>query len=320
MAIRENNMSQANHYNKLWVEKYRPKNLNDVVLSAEVKEHFESLNDDTPHLLFYGSPGTGKSTMAKVIVNDILKCQYLYINASDENGVDTIRNKVISFAQTRSVDGKKKVVILEEADGLTGDSLRILRNVMEDYEGTTRFILTANYFNKVIEPIRSRCLLFKLQPDLKEIVIRCIHILQAEKITVEESQKSALLAHIETNYPDLRRIINDLQKFSTSGKLIMKEQHQISDIVNYVYDNLLSKTSSLEIRAKIIENEKTFNGDYQTLMKELFEVFYNSKNVKEITKKMVMCDIGEYMFRDCTVLDHEINFYMCIAALENHLK
>jgi len=313
-------MSQANHYNKLWVEKYRPKNLNDVVLSAEVKEHFESLNDDTPHLLFYGSPGTGKSTMAKVIVNDILKCQYLYINASDENGVDTIRNKVISFAQTRSVDGKKKVVILEEADGLTGDSLRILRNVMEDYEGTTRFILTANYFNKVIEPIRSRCLLFKLQPDLKEIVIRCIHILQAEKITVEESQKSALLAHIETNYPDLRRIINDLQKFSTSGKLIMKEQHQISDIVNYVYDNLLCKTSSLEIRAKIIENEKTFNGDYQTLMKELFEVFYNSKNVKEVTKKMAMCDIGEYMFRDCTVLDHEINFYMCIASLENHLK
>jgi replication factor C small subunit len=258
--------------------------------------------------------------MAKIIVNDILKCQYLYINASDENGVDTIRNKVISFAQTCSIDGKKKVVILEEADGLTGDSLRILRNVMEDFESSTRFILTANYFNKVIEPIRSRCLLFKLQPDLKEIVIRCIHILQTEKILVEEDQKKALLGHIEKNYPDLRRIINDLQKFYMSGKLLIKEQKQITDIVNYVYDALISKTSSLEIRSKIIENERTFNGDYQSLMKELFEIFYSSKLIKDLTKKMILCDIGEYMFRDCTVLDREINFYMCIVSLENHLK
>lgn len=312
--------NKMNHYSKLWVEKYRPRHLKDVVLSPEMKEHFESLGEDTPHLLFYSSPGTGKSTMAKIIVNDILKCQYLYINASDENGVDTIRNKVISFAQTCSVDGKKKVVILEEADGLTGESLRILRNVMEEYESTTRFILTANYFNKIIEPIRSRCLLFKLQPDLKEIVIRCIHILQSEKISVEEDQKSSLLAHIEKNYPDLRRIINDLQKFSTTGKLIIKDQKPLTDIVNYVYNSLLTKVSSLEIRAKIIENEKTFSGDYQNLLKELFEVFYNSKSVKDVTKKMIMCDIGEYMFRDNTVLDHEINFYMCIASLENHLS
>lgn len=312
-------MSTNSHYNQLWVEKYRPKSLDDVVLSAEVKEHFISLGEDTPHILFYGSPGTGKSTMAKVIVNSILKCQYLYINASDENGVDTIRNKVISFAQTRSIDGKKKVVILEEADGLTGDSLRILRNVMEEYENTTRFILTANYFNKIIEPIRSRCLLFKLQPDLKETVIRCINILQSEKISVEENQKAALLAHIEKHYPDLRRIINDLQKFSTSGKLIIKEQQQISDMANYVFQSLVSKMSSLEIRAKILENEKTFNGDYQLLMKELFELFYASK-VKEASKKMSLCNIGEYMYRDCTVLDHEINFFMCVASLEDLLK
>lgn len=320
MEIQANNMSQINHYNQLWVEKYRPKTLTDVVLAPEVKEHFESLNDDTPHLLFYGSPGTGKSTMAKIIVNDILKCQYLYINASDENGVDTIRNKVISFAQTRSIDGKKKVVILEESDGLTGESLRILRNVMEEYESTTRFILTANYLNRVIEPIRSRCVLFKLQPDLKEIVVRCIHILQSEKISVEEPQKLALLKHIEQHYPDLRRIINDLQKFSTTGKLIIKEQRQITDIVNYIFENLLNKTSSLDIRAKIIENEKTFNNDYQSLLKELFEAFYNAKNLKEVPKKLILCEIGEYMYRDCTVLDHEINFYMCIVSLENILK
>lgn len=315
-----NNQLKMNHYEKLWCEKYRPKTLEDVVLAPEIREHFESLNEDTPHILFYGSPGTGKSTMAKVIVNSILKCQYLYINASDENGVDTIRNKVISFAQTRSIDGNKKVVILEEADGLTGDSLRILRNVMEEYEATTRFILTANYFNKIIEPIRSRCLLFKLQPDLRDVVIRCINILQSEKITVDENQKTALLSHIEKYYPDLRRIINDLQKFSTSGKLIIKEQHQISDTANYIFQSLFSKTSSLDIRTKIIENEKTFNGDYQLLLKELFEIFYAAKNVKDSSKKLILCNIGEYMYRDNTVLDHEINFFMCVVSLEDLLK
>ena len=303
----------------MWVEKYRPKTLDDVVLTPEVKEHFLSLAEDTPHILFYGSPGTGKSTMAKVLVNSILKCQYLYINASDENGVDTIRNKVISFAQTRSIDGKKKVVILEEADGLTGDSLRILRNVMEEFESTTRFILTANYFNRVIEPVRSRCLLFKLQPDLKEIVARCVDILQKEKISVEDKQKLPLLSHIEKNYPDLRRIINDLQKFSVTGKLIIDEQHQISDIASYVFEKLSNKVSVLEIRKKIIESEKTFNGDYQTLMKELFEIVYNS-SMKEASKKLVLFDIGEYMYRDNSVLDHEINFYMCLASIENSIK
>lgn len=304
----------------MWVEKYRPKILDDVVLSPDVKEHFSSLNEDTPHLLFYGAPGTGKSTMAKIIVNSLLKCQYLYINASDENGVDTIRNKVISFAQTRSVDGKKKVVILEEADGLTGDSLRILRNVMEEYESTTRFILTANYLNKIIEPITSRCILFNLQPDLKEIVVRCIHILQSEKISVAEDQKTPLLNHIEKHYPDLRRIINDLQMFSQSGKLMVKEPKHITDLTENVYTDLISKVSSLEIRSKVLDNEKTFNGDYQLLMKELFELFYTSKTIKETAKKLILCDIGEHMYRDCSVLDHEINFYMCIAAVENTLK
>ena len=100
-----------NHYNNLWVEKYRPKTLDDIVLDPEIKEHFKNIGDDVPNILFHGPAGTGKSTMAKVIVKDILKCQYLYINASDENGIDTIRNKVITFAQTRSIDSKKKIVI-----------------------------------------------------------------------------------------------------------------------------------------------------------------------------------------------------------------
>lgn len=309
-------MNTIKHYNQLWVEKHRPKTLEDIVLSQEIRSHFENFNEETPHLLLWGPPGGGKSTLAKIIVNSVLKCQYLYINFSDENGVDTVRNKIINFAQIRSIDGKQKVVILEEADGASGEALRILRNVMEEYADTTRFILTANYLNRIIEPIRSRCLLFKLQPDIKDVVKRCVNILQLEKISVEDNQKPLLLSHIEKNYPDMRRIINDMQKFCVSGKLIIQEQNSFTEIVSYIYNALTSKISSLEIRKKIIENEKTFNADYQQLMKELFEKIYAS-SLKDLLKKKALLEIGEYMYRDNTVLDHEINFYMCVASLEN---
>lgn len=309
----------ANHYSQLWVEKYRPKTLVDIILPEETRDHFKSLTEDTPHILFYGPPGTGKSTLAKIVVNSILKCQYLYINASDENGVDTIRNKVINFAQTRSLDGQKKVVILEEADGLTGDSLRILRNVMEDYESTTRFILTGNYFNRIIEPIRSRCMLFKLQPDLKSTVQRCVEILKAEKITVEDSQKLRLISFIEKNHPDLRRIINDLQLFSVTGKLFIQETGQLNDLASYILNALKANISALDIRKKVIEAEKSFNKDYQQLMKELFELVYYS-DLSENQKKAVLMDLGEFMYRDNSILDHEIGFFCCVLAMENSIK
>lgn len=305
-----------NHYNKLWVEKYRPQTLKDIILTNDMREHFISLNEDIPNLLFYGSPGTGKSTLAKIIVNDILKCQYLYINASDENGIDTIRNKVISFAQTRSIDDKKKVVILEEADGLTGESLRILRNVIEEYFNTTRFILTANYINKIIEPIRSRCVMFKLQPDLEDCLKRCVYILKEERVNVSTDQKKLLIAFIDKRYPDLRRIINDLQKFSVTGDLSIKENDQIYNLAETVIKNLTERKKVLEIRKLVIEAEKTFNNDYHQLMKNMFDYVYDSL-IDEDLKKSLIVNIGEYMYRDAFVLDHEINFFCCVLTLDN---
>ena len=132
-------------FNNLWVEKYRPKTIDEMVLSGENRAYFNTLKDEVPNLLFVGTPGIGKTTIAKIIVQDILKCQYLYINASDENGIDTIRSKVCGFSQTKSLDGSIKIVILDEADGITIDGQRALRNTMEEYSSFTRFILTANY-------------------------------------------------------------------------------------------------------------------------------------------------------------------------------
>lgn len=306
-------------YDCLWVEKYRPKTLNDIILNNDNRIFFSSINNDTPHIMLWGGPGTGKTTLAKIIVNDILKCQYIYINASDENGVDTIRNKVISFSQTKSFDGNKKIVILDESDGLTNEGQRILRNVMEEYAEQTRFILTANYFNRIIEPIVSRCILFNLKPDLEDSVKRCFYILEKENITITEETKPKLLKFIKKRHPDLRRTINDLQKFSIDGNLDYDKKINLNTLCIKLFKGLLSKESVLSLRKYVIENESVFDSDYQSLLKEFFELIYGSK-LDEKRKKLLLLEIGEHMYRDNFVLDHEINFFCCLAAIENVLN
>jgi DNA polymerase III delta prime subunit len=298
-------------YDQLWVQKYAPKSLDEIVLSEDNKDFFSKINEDTPHLLLYGNAGTGKTTLAKIIVKDILKCQYLYINASDENGVDTIRNKVISFSQTRSIDGKKKVIILDEFCGTTPEAQRILRNVMEEYADTNRFILTANYINKIIEPICSRCLLFNITPKLDDTILRCLHILKCENIEVSDNRK--LITYIKNNFPDMRRIINDLQRFCITGKLIITDSNRVKNIAENIFSDL-SKKPVLDIRKFVIEEERNFNADYQSLIKEIFDMVYES-NYSEDKKKAMMIELGEHMYRDNLVVDHEINFFCCLIGL-----
>jgi DNA polymerase III delta prime subunit len=308
-----------NKYDSLWVEKYRPKKLSDLISSEENLNFFREIKNDTPHLLFFGPAGTGKTTLAKIIVNDILKCQYLYINASDENGVDTIRNKVISFIQTKSIDGKKKVVILDEFCGTTPEAQRILRNVMEEYSDNSRFILTANYKDRVISPIKSRCVMFTLDLNVLDVLKRCIFILKTENIKVNDLEKTKLIKFIDYNCPDLRRIINDLQKFSITGELIISENQFLKEFSNDIFTSLISKQNSIDIRKKVIESEKKFNSDYQNLLKEIFDIFYDS-NLPDIKKKNILVDMGEYLYRDNLVLDKEINFFCCILSLEKILN
>jgi len=303
-------------YSSLWVEKYRPKKLKDLLLTDENRKFFSSITDETPHIFLWGNAGTGKTTLAKIVVNDILQCQYLYINASDENGVDTIRNKVISFSQIKSFDGKKKIVILDESDGLTNEGQRILRNVMEEYAENTRFILTANYFNEIIEPIRSRCLLFNLKPEISDSYQRCLEILEKEKIEICDKEKNNLLKFVTDNHPDLRRIINDLQKFSVGGKLEILESKNTSNFSSKLLKDIFTKKTALELRKIVIENENLFDSNYQNLLKEMFDIIYNSK-LDNKRKKLVLLEIGEYMYKDNFVLDHEINFFCCLSTIES---
>ena len=298
-------------FQNLFVEKYRPKTLADIVLTNEERLYFESLKskEEIPNLLFAGNPGTGKTTLSKIIANDILDCQYLYINASDENGIDTIRSKVIGFASTKSLDGKLKLVLFDECDALTLDSQKALRNVIEEYSENTRFIFTCNYLFKVIPALQSRCQIFNLTPPLDGVLNRVVSILKNEGITVPDTEKQRLVELVRSGYPDLRRIINDIQKFSFTGTLVIKD-NQAKGIANKVVEKIKGKASPQELRKYVIEREQEFSGDYLQLLKEMFEVLFETD-----TNVNSLLIVSEGMYKDAIVIDKEINWFRTCLKL-----
>ena len=301
----------------IWVEKYRPSTLDDIVLTQDAREYFETVQQSghLPNLLLVGSPGVGKTTLAKIIINDLLKTQYLYINASDENGIDTIRTKVLNFAQTQSLFGTIKVIVLDECDGLSLDAQKALRNSIEEYHDIARFVLTANYQHKIIPALQSRCHTFVLTPPKEEYVKRVLHVINEEKVSIEQSNLSEL---INRSYPDLRRCINSIQKYVITGKN--------SNVVNGA-DNVITKSLELlkkkelyKVRKFIIENESAFSNDYDTLFKVLFDKLYsNELEISEQKNRDCMITVSEYYYRNNIVIDKEINFYTCLIELSRQI-
>lgn len=307
---------EINIFNSLWVEKYRPSTLNDMVMTDNVRNVFEQYKLDAtiPNILFVGNAGIGKTTLAKVIAKDIIpESQYLYINASDENGIDTIRLQVTNFAKTRAIVNTLKLVILDEVDGLTMDAQRALRNTMEEYSSNTRFILTANYKHRVIQPLQSRTQSFDLTPSIKGCVARVVKILKAENIKVNEDQKSLISELIKSYYPDLRKTINELQKCCVSGELQINNVNKQNEFVSEIFKRI--KNNSISVREYTIKNEQYFNNDYPTLLKHMFEYIVERQTPNECTKKQLLV-ISEHLYRSAIVLDQEINFTSCCISLE----
>ena len=306
-------------FDNLWVEKYRPKVVSDIILSDSNKIIVDgfSTNKEIANLLFAGPPGTGKTSLAKIIVNDILQCQYLYINASDENGIDTIRSKVTQFAQIKSLDGKIKVIILDECDGLSQDAQRALRNTIEEYAQVTRFILTANYSHRVIPALQSRCQTLDLTPPLDRCINRIVHILEAENISTSESSK-VLESFVRNTYPDLRRTINEVQKFCSNGTLNIVDSSTNIKFVASIFE-LIRKGAALQLRKNIIENEEKFSSDYPMLLKLLFDHIEKS-TLNADRKKMCLVIIAEALYRSAFVADQEINCYSCLIQLSDSVK
>jgi len=305
----------SNPFDNIWTEKFRPYNLDELVLSTDNRTIINKFTQDRdiPNLLLIGSPGIGKSSLSKIIVRSILECQYLYINASDENGIDTIRSKVTQFAQIRSIDGNIKVIILDEADGQSQDGQRALRNTMEEYAEITRFILTANYRHRIIPALQSRCQSLDLTPPLDQCIERIKTILDVEGIDITSKQNDLLNNFIRTNYPDLRLIINEVQKFCVDKVLTIKDTKNNKQFVSQIF-TLIQKGAVLKLRKYIIENEEKFNSDYPMLLKVLFD-YVDNTNISDAKKKMCLVIIAEALYRSAFVVDQEINCYSCLIQL-----
>ena len=288
-----------------------------MVLSPENRNYFSSLKGEVPNLLFVGTPGIGKTTIAKIIVQDILQCQYLYINASDENGIDTIRSKVSGFSQVKSIDGNIKIVILDEADGITIDGQRALRNTMEEYSAYTRFILTANYKHKIIPAIQSRTQYFDLNPNINDVVGRVLNILKAENITIPATEKVNLVKVIKDNFPDIRKTVNTVQKYCVTGTLQVTNNINTKGITSEIHE-FIKSNKLIDLRKYLIENESDFQSDYSSVLKGYLNFLYES-DIKDDKKREAIIVIAEYLYRDALVLDKEINAYACFLNLSKFM-
>jgi len=290
--------------NSLWTEKYRPDSLegyigNEYILE-KIKIYIE--NNDVPHLLLHGDAGTGKTTLAKIIVGGI-DCDYMYINASDERGIDTLRDKIRGFSA--SVGFKTwKIVILDESDYLTRDAQAALRNLMETFSKSTRFILTCNYPEKIIPPIQSRCQLFEIiPPSKKEVAKRLNDILMGEGI---QFQMQDLAPIVNSGYPDIRRVINSAQRQVIDGKLVIDKQSTIElTYAEKIIDTLKSgsdtKTKFNTIRQILADSRVR---DYTKLYSMLYErVDEYAGNKVGVT----ILNIAEAQYKDSLVVDKEIN-------------
>ena len=298
----------------IWCEKYRPTKLDDLILDEQSLRVVSQFEGEIPNLLFTGNPGTGKTTLARIIVNDILGCNYLYINASDESGIDTIRHNITNFAQTKSFDGGIKVVILDEADGLTSQAQGALRNTMETYAKYCRFILTANYKHKIIPALQSRCQSLDLKPVIDQAVKRCYSILQQEEVVVSDVQKKEFVMLVKRYFPDLRKTINELQKSVINSELHITNSTADEALLKSIFEKITTG-KSLELRKHLIESEDRFQGDYDTLMANFLDHLYEQP-MDDMKKKEMITILADHLYKSALVLDHEINAFACWVNLE----
>ena len=304
-------------FDKIWVEKYRPHKLEDLILDDKSLRVVKQFKGEIPNLLFVGSPGTGKTTLARILVNDVLNCNYLYINASDESGIDVIRHNITNFAQTKSFDGGIKVVILDEADGLTSQAQAALRNTMETYAKYCRFILTANYKHKIIPALQSRCQSLDLKPVIDQAVKRCYNILQQENININDEQKKKFVMLVKRYFPDLRKTINELQKSVIDNELCIDSNGSDSELLQKIFEGI--QKDSLAVRKYLIENEDRFQGDYDTLMANFLDYLYD-QNIADMKKKEMIAIIADHLYKSAFVVDKEINAFACFISLEKALS
>lgn len=301
--------------NLIWIRKYRPKTINEIVLDDKIRNFFLQRKKDKKlnNILLVGKPGIGKSSLAKIIAEDIMGGQYIYINASEENGIDTIRTKVITFIQTKSFDGGRKIVLLDEADGLSRQAQESLRNIMEEYLHNASFILTANYSHKIIEPLKSRCQSFFIEYDKKKYLKHVLGICKKEGVKISSKKD---INYIQSFYPDFRKVLNDIQKNLSDGVIVHRKLTD-NNFAENLFSMILDKEDPKTVRRYIIENEDQFENDYSGLASKLFTIICES-DIKP--KASALVSLGESIRHHPHVLDAEINLFTSILQIMEMLK
>ena len=298
----------------LWTEKYRPKTVEDCILPERLKQPFQEYvnQKQIPNLLLAGGAGVGKTTIAKAMCNEI-GCDYMILNGSDENGVDTIRYKIKNYASSMSLTGGRKVVILDEADYLTPNAQAILRNGIEEFAGNCSFIFTCNYKSKLIEPLHSRCAVidFGLKNGEKAKMAgaffkRIQGILQSENVEYEEKVIAEL---VKKHFPDFRRVLNELQRFSQFGKIDTGVLAQIVDVPLTEIAKFISSKDFGAIRKWVGSNDI----DGNILFRKIYDALYDVMKPTSIPQAVVI--LADYQYKAAFVADQEINTVACLTEL-----
>lgn len=291
---------RTNKSNSLWTEKYRPTTVDDLVGDPTFKDDMRKwiASGDVPHLLLIGKAGTGKTTIARILAGS-LDCDALYVNASDKGNIDFIRTDIIPFASSVGFNDLK-VVVLDEADYISVNAQAALRNVMETSSATTRFILTCNYADKILDPIASRCQVHTIVPPTKgDVFFRLKDIAEAEGVAFDGGDLTAI---VDRTYPDVRRAVQLLQKFSSTGALVLRDDTAgDSALHEQVAEVLLGQ---LPAKAKFVEARKLLvqMNDYNELYRHLYD-----QSERFPSQAAAILAIAEAQYQDAFVVDHEIN-------------
>ena len=305
----------------LWVEKYRPTKIEDTILPESLKKTFQKIvaGGELPNMLFTGTAGLGKTTVARALCNE-LDCDYILINGSEEGNIDTLRTKIKQFASSVSLQGGYKVVILDEADYLNPQSTQpALRGFIEEFSNNCRFVLTCNFKNRIIEPLHSRCGVYEFNTSKKDMVdlcqnfmARCQLILSNEQIKYDDKPVAELIMKFA---PDWRRVLNELQRYSINGII---DSGILNNIKDKNYDDLFSHLKNKDfkkMRNWVVNNIDT---DASAIFRAMYDRMSDKVAPQSIPQLVLI--LADYQYKNAFVADHELNVVACLTEVMSDVQ